>query len=341
MSGKLLIASVLAVAATTCFAVKPPQTKISNGLIHAKVYLPNAKIGYYRGTRFDWLGVVADLKYAGHNYYPEWFQRTDPKIHDFNYEGASIAAGPCTAIAGTPEEFMPAMGYGDAKAGQTFIKIGVGVLRKPDDGRYDNYHLYDIVDGGKWTVNKQRNSVEFTQELSDTGTGYSYVYRKTISLTKGKPQMVLTHSLRNTGKRVIRGGVYDHNFWYLDKQAPGPGVDVTFPFAIRTGSQPNDGLAEIKENRIVYLKALVGEDRFQTGIQGYDADAKDYDIKVENHNVGAGVRITGDRPLSRMFLWSIRAPLAVEPFIGLNIEPGAEFIWTLTYDYYTLSKNGN
>ena len=34
-------------------------------------------------------------------------------------------------------------------------------------------------------------------------SGYGYVYSKTVSLTKGKPELVLEHSLKNTGQKVI------------------------------------------------------------------------------------------------------------------------------------------
>jgi hypothetical protein len=51
--------------------------------------------------------------------------------------------------------------------------------------------------------------------------------------------------------------------------------------------------------------------------------------------VGAAVRITGDRPLTRFGYWSIRTVVAPEPYIDLNIEPGQQFAWTYTYDYYT------
>ena len=50
---------------------------------------------------------------------------------------------------------------------------------------------------------------------------------------------------------------------------------------------------------------------------------------------GAGVRITGDRPLTRFGYWSIRTVVAPEPYIDLNIEPGQQFTWTSTFDYYT------
>jgi hypothetical protein len=40
-------------------------------------------------------------------------------------------------------------------------------------------------------------------------------------------------------------------------------------------------------------------------------------------------------------LWTIRAPYSIEPFIDLQIEPGAEFTWRLQYEFYTVSKGGS
>ena len=116
---------------------------ITNGQIQAKIYLPEAKHGFYRGTRFDWSGVVYSLRFDGHEYYGPWFTKTDPSVHDFVYGGSEIIAGPCSAITGPVDEFKP-LGWDDAKPGGTFIKIGVGTLRKSDDAAYDNYRLYDI-----------------------------------------------------------------------------------------------------------------------------------------------------------------------------------------------------
>ena len=66
--------------------------------------------------------------------------------------------------------------------------------------RYDHSRTYTIVDAGKWTVKKHRDFVEFTQELTDAADGYGYIYQKTVRLVAGKPQMVIEHRLKNTGK---------------------------------------------------------------------------------------------------------------------------------------------
>jgi hypothetical protein len=318
-----------------------PSAEISNGQIQVKLYLPDSRNGYYRGTRFDWSGVIISLKYKGHEYYGPWFNSVDPKVHDYRYEGPEIIASPCSAASGPVEEFQTnrtALGWDEAKVGGTFIKIGVGVLRK-DESRYDYVKQYEIVDPGKWTVKRRRDSVEFTQELTDPSSGYGYIYRKTVRLIEGKPEMVLEHTLKNTGRRTIRSRVYNHNFLVLDKQPPGPDFTITVPFHIKSPHPPDPEFAEIRGNQVVYLKALQKQDMMQTPIGGFSDSPKDNEIRIENRKVGAGMRITGDHPLVHLNLWSIRTVLAMEPFIQMTIEPGKEFTWKMTYQYYTVAPN--
>ena len=320
-----------------------PTADIAIGHVQARLLLPDPQTGFYRGTRFDWSGVIGSLKFAGHEFYPPWFQRTDSAVHDFIYDGADIVAGPCTAITGPAEEFISdgkALGFDEAKIGGTFIKIGVGVLRRPDDQPYDPYRLYSVADGGLWTVNSQADSVEFRQELAHTATGYAYDYRKTVSLAAGQARLVIAHALRNTGKRAIETSVYNHNFLYLDRRAPSPGLRLSVPFQIKTAPPLDPKIAEVQGNQLLPTKTLAGEERIYTIISGFGSRPSDYDFRVESRDLGVGMRITADRPLSKVALWAIRAPHSIEPFIAMRIEPGAEFTWRLQYDYYELPKGG-
>jgi hypothetical protein len=316
-----------------------PSKEMTNGALRLKLYLPDASKGFYRGTRFDWSGVIGHLEYNGHNYYGPWFDRTDPNVRDFIYEGSDIVAGPCSAITGPVEEFSTkgaGLGFAEAKPGATFVKIGVGVLRKPDDEKYSAYRLYEIIDHGKWSIESDASSVTFTQELHDPASGYGYIYRKTVSLVPGKPQMVIAHSLRNVGKKTIESSVYDHNFLVLDKHAPGPDFSITLPFAIRTPEPLENDFAEIKGNQILYKKVLTEKDRVYTIIEGYGKSQDDYKLQVENKKLKAGFRVQGNRPLSHEALWSIRSVISLEPFIDMSIEPGREFTWQYAYEYYSL-----
>ncbi len=92
--------------------------------------------------------------------------------------------------------------------------------------------------------------------------------------------------------------MYNHNFLYVDQQSPGPDSRLTFPFHIVNLKPQASGLAEIRENQIAF----------------------------------------SDRPMSRLALWAIRAPLSIEPFIAMRVEPGKEFTWQINYEYYTIPE---
>jgi hypothetical protein len=76
----------------------------------------------------------------------------------------------------------------------------------------------------------------------------------------------------------------------------------------------------------------------QAQMKGFSDSPGDYSIAVENTKIGAGVRYSGNRPLWNIGYWSIRSVLAVEPFIDMEIAPGADYSWTLTYDYYEVPR---
>ncbi len=319
-------------------AAGPPEVTISNGPLRAVLYVPDARTGYYRGTRFDWSGAFASLTFEGHRYFGPWYDRTDPAVHDFEYRGAEIVAGPCSATSGPVEEFSSGattLGFDEATPGGTFVKIGVGALRRPDDKPYDHYRLYEIADSGNWKVRKGRGWVEFTQHIGDAA-GYGYTYRKTVRLLPGKPEMVLEHSLHNTGRRRIEAAAYDHNFLSLDRLPPGPGFTIAVPFQIRAAQPPQQNLAGIRGNRIVYLKNLEGRDRVQLAIEGFNSSPSDYDVRLEDTRAGAGMRVTADRPLSLLHLWSIRSVVSMEPFIAIDLAPGQEMTWNFHYTFYTV-----
>ncbi|MFN7925266.1 MAG: hypothetical protein U0Q16_34530 [Bryobacteraceae bacterium] len=332
-------AIVMTCACAVAFAqgTEAPTAEIDNGQLHLKLYLPDATRGYYRGTRFDWSGAVYSLKWQGHEYYGPWFDKKAQNVRDFIYEGNEIIVGPCSGTTGPVDEFGQ-IGFDAAKPGGTFLKIGVGALRKTAEPRYSGYQLYEIANGGKWTVRKRRDRIEFTQRLNDAESGYGYVYRKVMRLVPGKPEMVLEHGLKNIGRNTIDTTVYNHNFVILDGKAPGEGLTIETPFDIKSSKPPNAELAQVSGKRIAYLKTLAGRDTVAGPIEGFGAGAGDHRFKIENSKLGIGVSFEGDKPLDKIYLWSIRSVMSVEPFVAVKAEPGREFTWKATYRYYATAK---
>ena len=183
-------------------------------------------------------------------------------------------------------------------------------------------------------VRKLSDRVEFRQTVT-AANGYAYEYTKIVRLASGAPDMFLEHSLKNTGSKSLESNVYDHNFLINDHQPPGPPLHILFPFEVKTERAMN-GLAEARGHELRYLKTLSGDERAATAITGFGSSSSDYDIAIENPATGAGVRITGDQPLQQFIYWSVSSVLAPEPYIHLQVEPGAEFRWTIHYHFYSV-----
>ena len=298
-----------------------PKASITNGQVQAVLYLPDAKNGYYRASRFDWSGVIPCLAYKGHTYFGIWFPHYDPLLAD--------------AIAGPVEEFRSsdgALDYAQAKPGELFVKLGVGVLRKRDDSAYQFMYTYPLVDGGKWTVQAKPSEVSFRQQLQSP-IGIAYDYEKTVRLDPHDPVLILAHRLKNTGTKTIDTEVYDHDFFMLDGAPSGPGMVVRFPFAPKA-EKSMEPLAGIDGKEIVYRQELQGEQYVESFLTGYSSFTSDYDITVEDQKTGVGVEQTADVPISRFNFWSIRTTICPEAYIHLVIAPGQTARWNIRYRFY-------
>jgi hypothetical protein len=302
-----------------------PHVTLSRGALTVTVLLPDARSGYYRATRFDWSGLVARATFGGHAFYAPWKRTHDP----INFEDA----------LGTAEEFGTAgpdgksgpPGFLDAKPGGRFVKIGVGVLEKPDAQPYLFSRAYPVIRAGTWTVRHGRDWIEFTQALAEGGWGYRYTKR--LALTDRG--FIISRRLQDTGSRPLVTDHYGHNFTLIDDDRIGPDYRVRFPFTVTT-KQPLNGFAETSGKQIVFRKALQSGatdtgDQFYTQVTGFGASAGDHEFTIENSRTGAAVRVRGDRPLSRFGFYA--APLAVcpEPFVQLDLQPGQEARWKTEY----------
>lgn len=297
-----------------------PLADISNGLIHARLYLPDTATGYYRSTRFDWSGVMPELTYKGHTFlgqwYPDWFPKYTPTLHD--------------AILGPVESFSP-LDYDKAGPGSDFVQIGVGLLTRPDTTRYSPFRYYHIHNPGTWKITPSKSTIEFRHTLDN-----HYIYTKTIALTKGKPELVITHELHNTSSEPITTDVFDHNFFVTDSTDLTAGFVLKFPFTLTADhtTGPAD-LAAINGDSISILRPFVQRESVYAILHGYGDSPKDYDIRLENRIKGVGIHITADRPLSKLAYWATTHTLCPEPFIHLSVAPGETVKWTLRYELYT------
>jgi hypothetical protein len=259
----------------------------------------------------------------GHEWFGVWNPAPyDPKLHD--------------AITGPVEEFRSgdvALGWNEAAPGGTFVRIGVGVLRKPAGApKYENFRSYEIVDPGEWRIKRGKTWIRFTHLLNDR-QGYAYRYTKTIRLEKNG--MTIAHELENKGRKPIVTQQYNHNFFVMDGQPTGPASRVEFAFPLKeTGAWRGGEFAEVRGNQVAYLKELPpGQSVFGT----FEGGAP-YAIGMANAQAGMAVRITGDRPIARIVYWSIRSTFCPEAYVNLEAAPGKKTKWTYRYEFKKSSE---
>ena len=158
----------------------------------------------------------------------------------------------------------------------------------------------------------------------------SRVVASSLALVPGTTQLVIEHVLKNTGTRPISSNVYDHNFLRL---TPGnDGIKVTFPFQLAAATPPAADMIRIEGNTMTYLRPMAYKERISFIVTGFGASALDYDISISDR-IGAGVRMVGDQPMTRINIFSIDTTQSVEPYIAIELAPGAEKRWTYTYTF--------
>ncbi len=315
-----LAAVVLLAPATGTRSAEPdvPRHVLTGDGIKLTLDLPDAQKGFYRGTRFDWSGLVATAEVGGHIVFGYWKSTHNPANHD--------------DVAGTAEEFGhdKPLGYDEAPVGGTFLKIGVGELEKVAEPRYRFFSNYKIVRPGTWTVTPGERAVEFRQEMKHP-SGYGYRYTKRVELA-GRG-FVIQRTLTNTGTKTIDTDHYGHHFLTVDGEPIGPSYALRFGFPAKAKDPKGfRDIAAVRGDRLEFLRPI-GEGSVQSQIEGWGDRPEDNRVTVEHAKSGLSLRIINDRPLVKFNVWSVPTTLCPEPFVRLVVEPGKDVTWTTRYEF--------
>lgn len=294
-----------------------PSHTITNGMVTAKLYLPDSDKGFYRASRFDWSGIIYELKYKGCDYFGQWYQKHDPKVND--------------AICGPAEEFEE-IGWENADT-EEFLKIGVGGLRKNRSERYNKFKLYEVTNPGKWIISRSDRKIEFVHIVEDV-SGYSYRYTKCIELVDGSPILLIKHRLENTGKKLIRTKVYNHNFFTIGHLPTNADILVKLPADVAKGAYTdNDSILNIDKDKIRFKRQLAPDE----SVMMYDVSGNNRTngaIIIDNRKLKAGVCITSDTGYSTIHFWASGRTYCPEPYVNIEILPQKEMSWRFEYTFY-------
>ena len=316
-----------------------PHVTIRSGKTEAVLFLPDAKNGYYRATRFDWSGIVACVSYNGHKFFGEWTSYDPMKndaitgpVEEFRTDNGVMGHYPPSSPLTTIH--TEAIGYDDAKVGEDFLKPGIGMLRKTSDKPYGSGSLSPIDEGADtWTWKVTKDSVAFTQTIKGS-RGYAHVYTKVVTLSDDG--LTLAHTLKNTGTKMIDTKVYDHDFFIFDDQPAGPGMVMRFKFPPRS-VDPMTDMVKIVRDEIQFQRHAKPGESINAYIVGNSDKVSDYDIMVEDTSRHIGVEQTGDQPISRILFWTNGTPVCPEVYVHVPAAPGKTAHWKIHYRFFAPS----
>lgn len=300
-----------------------PHERLEAGSMRAWFYSPDARSGYYRGTRFDWSGLISRVQAKGHSFFCEFNAAShDPLNHD--------------DVPGTAEELsmtMPPPNFAEAAPGDPFVKIGIGLLDKTEDKEYGFWKSYPVRKAADWKTVRKPGEVEFSQTIEGPN-GWACYYTKTIRLVPDASQLVIHRRLKNIGTKTIDTDHYGHNFLQIDGVPAGPDYALDFPFTPRLGADSRpQGCVEVKGKSLVFLKAMPEGQALWVRLEGFDATAAHNRVTIRNTRTGGKLSISTDQPLLRFAFYSNRGVLSPEPFVSVKAAPGETREWSTIYGF--------
>lgn len=258
------------------------------------------------GKRFAWGGWIHNIEFVPSG--RRWFTN---KI--FGQETWN----------GIPEEFEETVKMAELEDGSfACLKVGIGTAIGHDLCLRGS--LKDVV-YVPWTVASAvladgTGVVTFTQTV-DTEYGYGYVYTKEVRLEPDSAELVVKRTLANTGRHAIHTFFYTHGFWGQADNGHDAGCWSTVPLQDLAGTA---GAVDTTLCRVADLTP--------TGYWGpLAADEIAEPWYASGYGPSREVFVsTFSERLAWMRIWTHAETYSCEPFLLLDIEPGASKTWTFT-----------
>lgn len=304
-----------------------PALTLGDERMQAVVMLPSEnENSYYRGVRFEPSGVVYEVRYRGHTFFgPFHGGKHNPIGHDH--------------IAGTAEEFdleNPAS-YNEAQPGETFLKIGVGELRRNSEKPYAFSINHEVVRRAPFRVGYDDRSITFRQEFEGP-RGWAYRYVKVLTLDSEKGTLHIRRGLENTGTRPIDSLHYGHQFINIDgEKAVGPNFALEFGYPLQPEGLKPSLPVKIEDRSVTFTGPLKGA--LWTKLNGFTGP-EHHRVKITNTRTGAAVEIVGDQTPAKVVLFAMNASVCPEFFVPVKLAPGEKTSWSTEYRFTVPDESG-
>ena len=265
----------------------------------------------YRGSRFDWTGIIAQVTLDGR--------------HTFcTVESATPGVG--TGGIGLCGEFgiQKAVGFDETPVSGRFPKIGVGMLTRPDASGADFARPY-AIDPFPCSVETCDDGVVMVSSPLDR-SGYAVVLTRTVRVEGNS--LSIGARLENVGERSFSTDEYNHNFIRFGDAPIGPDYVLRVPFPLEPDRVP-EGL-RIEGASVEWTKTPETDFYFRT--PGF-LPAGHGSWEIEHRPTGRKMRETDDFPVARCAFWGRAGVVSPEVFVDIALSPGETQSWTRRYEF--------
>jgi hypothetical protein len=297
-----------------------PCHSLSTPFLGMKSWLPGEVNSYYRATRFVRCSLLGDIRAGCVSFYvPHYEGVHDPEKSD--------------AVCGPAEEFdlaTPPPGYEDSESGE-FLKIGVGVLKRPpEEEEYLFYGDYELVDPGKWHIEKCSESeivYRHNVMLPDGSYGVEYTHR--VKLDKKQAKFRIVRTLKNIGRKTLTTRHYNHQFIQIGDAGIGPGYSLELSFE-PVFTKPLADPEALKIDGKVIKCAAPFTDILWSPVTGFNGRAGEDNCLSVSNSIGK-LSVSTDMPISAFALYTTPRVICPESFVDIKVEPNASKTWTTEF----------
>ncbi|HBC88569.1 MAG TPA: hypothetical protein DCZ94_16600 [Lentisphaeria bacterium] len=290
---------------------------ISGDKLTVEIMDPNHPDRYNRGVRFTPVAAVLGVKMDGKEF------MFHPEKHDVKNDHGGLASEFDLCIPGGPDEDLPP-GYLEAKDGEGFLKIGVGVLKKKKGENYSLFQQPEVIDRAKTDVQWDKNGAKYEQ-TSRGVNGYGYKLNAYVRILDNR--INVEWKLNNTGTKAFTTKNYVHNFFRFDDRNVGPDYVLSFPYDFNVKGLEAEQTQSGRD--INFVKEIP---KWVNMAVAYPQDYTGINTCVLK-NTANGMSITCETSVTGFVTAIHGRPNYVSPeqFIKLSLKPGETASWNRTY----------
>lgn len=276
---------------------------INSDRLSVQMLEPGSEI--YARTRFDWTGFITQVVLDG--------------LHTFCVD-ESPYPDEGTGGMGLCNEFgsQEPVGYDDAKPGEQFPKIGIGLLTRVDESAYTPFFAYPCEPFPMHVETTDNGAVFFVEALPTRG--YAIRLEKTVLVEENV--LTVHYYLENVGEKMIETKEYNHNFVGIDHTNFGEGYELEFAFP--PVFDPAEGPFTVDGSILRWPSRLAKSYcHAMTGFEGKPTPW--WELRMPRN--GLSIREQTDFDWTRGVLFGTRHLVSPEVFVDIRVEPGETQEW--------------